>query len=209
MLVLPDHNDLAILEKAKVMDTEKLDDRIKAQEDRIKKEAERLEKLKNRREQIEAQKLNQLLKGQRAADTRRKILAGAMLLHWMETDDSDRVGLMARLDAFLTRPDDRKLFGFQEKGAAPEPEPQTQEDLRVPSVPPAADAAPVEPSVDTSESGGQGSQQVALQRIDLITRYEDRDAVKAAGGVWDAERKVWFVKPGLELARFAQWLPSP
>lgn len=192
-----------------MMATEKLDDRIKAQEDRIKKEAEKLEQLKNRREQIEAQRLKQLLKGQRAADTRRKILAGAMLLQWMETDDSARVGLMARLDAFLTRPDDRALFGFQKvEGTAPEPEPQTQEDVSVPSVPPAADAAPVEPSVDTSESAGQAGQQVAMQRIDLITRFEDRPAVKAAGGSWDAERKVWFVKPGLELAPFAQWLPS-
>jgi hypothetical protein len=50
---------------------------------------------------------------------------------------------------------------------------------------------------------------VAQQRVDLVTRYEERDAVKAAGGEWDAGRKVWFVKPGLELGPFAQWLPSP
>lgn len=201
MLGLSNHKIWSILESAKAMDTGKLDDRIRAQEDRIKKEAERLEKLKTRREQIEAQKLNQLLKGQRAADTRRKILAGAVLLRLMENDPTILATFMDELDRSLHRPDDRALFGLQEKGET-EPAPHAQEDV---SVPPAVDAAPMRSVLDASESAGQG---VALQRMDLVTRYEDRDAVKAAGGAWDAERKVWFVKPGLELAPFVDWLPK-
>ncbi|MEN9418112.1 MAG: hypothetical protein RI988_1732 [Pseudomonadota bacterium] len=42
----------------------------------------------------------------------------------------------------------------------------------------------------------------------LITRYIDREAVKALGARWDAEVRRWFVPPGRDLAPFAAWLPA-
>ncbi len=45
-------------------------------------------------------------------------------------------------------------------------------------------------------------------RIDLAVAYADRDIVKALGAQWDVARKVWWVKPGSDIAPFRQWLPK-
>lgn len=45
-------------------------------------------------------------------DTRRKILAGAYILHEMEKDNS-YANFLQQLDSFLFRPADRKLFGLK------------------------------------------------------------------------------------------------
>jgi len=45
-------------------------------------------------------------------DTRRKILAGAMLLEMMANDAELQKSMLGKLSAFLTREDDRKLFGL-------------------------------------------------------------------------------------------------
>lgn len=42
-------------------------------------------------------------------------------------------------------------------------------------------------------------------RLDLSVPYSDKDAVKALGAQWDATRKVWYVKPGLDTRPFEQW----
>ena len=84
-----------------------IDDRITAAEKRLKQ-------LQTQREQIEARQLARVLKGQRADDTRRKILTGAVVLAAVEhgADGWSREALMALLSARLTRPDDRALFNL-------------------------------------------------------------------------------------------------
>lgn len=58
----------------------------------------------------EAQKRAKASKEERAKDTRRKILAGSMLLSaWDKNPDAKAQGI-ARLNQFLTREDDRALF---------------------------------------------------------------------------------------------------
>lgn len=73
---------------------------------------EKISQLKALKEKQEARKLNALIKGKRADDTRRKILAGSMVLARAEKDEAARQKLLDGLDKFLTRPDDRKLFGL-------------------------------------------------------------------------------------------------
>ena len=45
-------------------------------------------------------------------------------------------------------------------------------------------------------------------RTDLTVPYADKDVVNALGAQWDATRKVWYVKAGLDLKPFKQWLPK-
>ena len=71
--------------------------------------------LKAADEAIQARKVAALIRGKRSADTRRKILAGSLVLEMMEKDEKTKAHFNARLDAFLTRADDRALFGLPEK----------------------------------------------------------------------------------------------
>lgn len=43
-------------------------------------------------------------------------------------------------------------------------------------------------------------------RVDLRVPYADKDIVKALGAQWDATRKVWYVKAGLDPKPFEEWL---
>jgi len=72
--------------------------------------------LKIRQDQLEARKLSRLLKGHRAADTRRKILVGAMVLAEMERSQDIRSEMTAELDRYLSRDDDRALFDLPPRG---------------------------------------------------------------------------------------------
>ncbi len=83
----------------------KLDDRIATLE-------EKLQQLKVRQQRAEARKRTLLSKRERAADTRRKILVGAIVLAKVEQGDFDQRTLRRWLDKALTRADDRKLFGL-------------------------------------------------------------------------------------------------
>jgi large subunit ribosomal protein L7/L12 len=104
---------------------ERISAAISAAEQRAKDAAKQLQQLKAKRELIEAQKLTKMLKGERSDDTRRKILAGALTLELMERDEATRQRFMDRLDKYLTRKDDRALFGLPPVPAAPSPEPTT------------------------------------------------------------------------------------
>jgi Spy/CpxP family protein refolding chaperone len=73
---------------------------------------EKVRQLKAKKELIEARKVHALIKGKRSDDTRRKILAGAMVLEVSGRDEEARLRFMERMDKFLTRPDDRALFGL-------------------------------------------------------------------------------------------------
>ena len=87
-----------------------LQEQIKEIEEEAKK---KINQLKAKQELLEAKKLNALLKKDRASDTRRKILAGAFVLDAAEKDDASKTKLMNGLNKFLTRDDDRILFGLE------------------------------------------------------------------------------------------------
>ena len=91
----------------------KLDERITGLEQQLKQ-------LRTRQQRIEARKRALLSRRERAADTRRKILVGAIVLAKVEQGELDAGRLRGWLDAALTRDDDRRLFGFEvlaQKGA--------------------------------------------------------------------------------------------
>ncbi len=81
-------------------------------DEQIEQAKRRIKQLEARKKQIEARKLHLLVKGKRASDTRRKILAGALVLEMMEKDEATKQRFLERLDRFLTRQDDRMLFGL-------------------------------------------------------------------------------------------------
>ena len=83
-----------------------IDDKIKALEEKLKQAKAQKAKIEARKKAIEA-------KVQRSQDTRRKVLAGAMVLEMMERDEATRQRFMERLDKYLTRADDRALFDLQ------------------------------------------------------------------------------------------------
>ena len=83
-------------------------------EDRIKAQEEKLKQLKALKQKQEAQKRAAEAKRSRITDTRRKVLVGAMMLEHMDKNEATKVSVMGKLDAFLTRPDDRALFGLPE-----------------------------------------------------------------------------------------------
>ena len=81
-------------------------------EQQIEQAKQRVKQLEARKKQIEARKLHLLIKGKRSDDTRRKILAGALVLDMMEKDEATKQRFLERLDKYLKRPEDRKLFGL-------------------------------------------------------------------------------------------------
>jgi len=74
---------------------------------------DRLKKLEEQRARINAEIQRVRAREQqqtRKDDTRRKILAGSMLLQLVEDGEWPKDKLQTRLDAYLTRDDDRALF---------------------------------------------------------------------------------------------------
>ena len=61
-------------------------------EEQIERAKQRVKQLEARKKQIEARKLHLLVKGRRSNDTRRKILAGALVLDMMEKDEATKQG---------------------------------------------------------------------------------------------------------------------
>lgn len=91
-----------------------IDERIAALEAKLKQERAKKQKVEARLRAVEQ-------KRKRAEDTRRKILAGALVLELMEQDQQTRERFLARLDRYLTREDDRALFGLPELPAQASP----------------------------------------------------------------------------------------
>jgi large subunit ribosomal protein L7/L12 len=87
-----------------------LDEKIAKLEEEHKK---KINQLKAKNEQLEARKLTALLKGNKSIDTRRKILAGALILDIISKDDAAKNKFMPQLDKYLTRDDDRALFNLK------------------------------------------------------------------------------------------------
>ena len=81
--------------------------------------SKKLEKLLQKREQLNAEiqkaRARETAK-KRKEDTRRKILLGALVIEMMDKGELDDGVIMKRLEGFLTRDIDRKLFNFPFKG---------------------------------------------------------------------------------------------
>ncbi len=83
----------------------KLDERIGSLEAKLKQ-------LKTRQARLEARKKSLSQRRARQADTRRKILAGTIMLTKVDQGELDPKLFWRWLDAALTRVDDRALFGL-------------------------------------------------------------------------------------------------
>ena len=88
----------------------KLDERISTMEQRLKQ-------LKARQQRAEARKRTLDSKKKRQADTRRKILVGAIVLAQVERGEFPERELRELLGRWLDRDDDRALFGLAPKTA--------------------------------------------------------------------------------------------
>ena len=45
-------------------------------------------------------------------------------------------------------------------------------------------------------------------RINLVTPFAEKDAVKALGARWDGAKKVWYIVDEADLTPFMRWLPD-
>jgi hypothetical protein len=45
-------------------------------------------------------------------------------------------------------------------------------------------------------------------RINLVTPFSEKDAVKALGARWDAAKKIWYVTDVTDLTPFMRWIPN-
>ena len=75
---------------------------------------EKLRQLKAREQAVEARRRTLESRRSRKADTRRKILVGAIVLAKAEHGEMDRALLGRWLEQGLVRDDDRALFGLQD-----------------------------------------------------------------------------------------------
>ena len=78
----------------------------------------KLDELLKKREQLNAQiqqERNKQTQQQRKEDTRRKILLGALVIEMMKKGELDEKKILKKLDGFLTKDIDRKLFSLPVK----------------------------------------------------------------------------------------------
>jgi hypothetical protein len=45
-------------------------------------------------------------------------------------------------------------------------------------------------------------------RINLVTPFAEKDAVKALGARWDPNKKLWYITDVADLAPFLRWIPD-
>ena len=45
-------------------------------------------------------------------------------------------------------------------------------------------------------------------RINLVTPFAEKDAVKALGARWDGAKKVWYIVDVPDLSPFMRWIPD-
>ena len=81
-------------------------------EEKVAKLEEKLKQAKALKAKLEARQRASEAKKTRSDDTRRKVLVGAMLLEQAAHDEATKAELWKKLDGFLVRPNDRKLFGL-------------------------------------------------------------------------------------------------
>jgi len=49
---------------------------------------------------------------------------------------------------------------------------------------------------------------ILRMRINLVTPFAEKDAVKALGARWDAAKKLWYIVDVTDLTPFARWIPD-
>ena len=81
----------------------------------IEAQQKKLAQLKAHKQKIEARLRAKEQGLARKQDTRRKVLAGALLLELMSRDPELQKQMLGKLSGFLTRPDDRALFELSGK----------------------------------------------------------------------------------------------
>ena len=89
----------------------KLDEQITALETRLKE-------LKSRQQRISARQRALEVRRNRKADTRRKVLAGAIVLAKVESGEIEEKRFRQWVDETLTRREDRALFGLPARAEA-------------------------------------------------------------------------------------------
>jgi hypothetical protein len=47
-----------------------------------------------------------------------------------------------------------------------------------------------------------------VMRINLVTPFAEKDAVKALGARWDGAKKVWYIVDVSDLTPFTRWIPD-
>jgi phage shock protein A len=88
-------------------------------EDKIAALETKLKQAKTIKKQIEARQRATEAKVKRSLDTRRKILAGSIVLAKVERGEWKKDKIWAAFDAALTRPEDRALFDLPPKDSTP------------------------------------------------------------------------------------------
>ncbi|WP_312283591.1 mobilization protein [Candidatus Igneacidithiobacillus taiwanensis] len=96
-------------------------------DERIESLQAKLDQAIAKKKQIEARKRAAEAKRNRKNDTRRKILAGAIVLDMIEKGLANKDVFMSAIDSRLKRDDDRALFGLPPL-PKPEPEPEPVHD---------------------------------------------------------------------------------
>lgn len=74
-----------------------------------------LKQVRALKQKIEARKKALASKKTRAAETKKKILIGALILEKMDQQEETKVRMLAELDQFLTRKADRALFDLSDR----------------------------------------------------------------------------------------------
>lgn len=49
---------------------------------------------------------------------------------------------------------------------------------------------------------------IRQMRINLVTPFSEKDAVKALGARWDAAKKIWYIVDVADLTPFMRWIPD-
>jgi hypothetical protein len=83
-----------------------------ALEDKIAKAEDKLKQLKAEQQKIDARKKAAEVQRKRQDDTRRKVLVGAVILAKLDAGEWPQAEFTAMMDAAISRPEDRQLFGL-------------------------------------------------------------------------------------------------
>jgi hypothetical protein len=144
------------------------------------RKAQALKALQLKRVKLKAKlaQLDRPSKSQRRLDARRKILLGAFVLEQLE-----HAGVAPQALSFQGK----RFFDWL--------------------VRPNDRAVFEELAVGTAVPGTPSpSPRIAKTDTPLNVPFADKDQAKALGAHWDADKKLWFVPAGLELAPFHAWL---
>ncbi|HQE40791.1 MAG TPA: zincin-like metallopeptidase domain-containing protein [Zoogloea sp.] len=73
---------------------------------------------------------------------------------------------------------------------------------------PAVEAKPTQQAPEAQDGGQKAAQAVQQARQYLAVPYEQRNAAKAAGALWDKAAKSWYVGPRADAAKLERWKPE-